>query len=171
MKRDHLDDAIDSVAARMTRVEENDALAIRISSSLPDRRVGLGWIFAGWAPRLAVLALGALAITVVLRTFDDGSTGVLRTESASVPFVEFRAAVERPAVEPEPIVRRTPVEPSSNDRRTTEDFDRSLEALVAPAALALGTLAPSDLPVQGSLVLEPLAIADLPLTAEIISPR
>jgi len=70
--RDRLDEAIDLVTARMTKVEEDTALAARIAVALPERRFGLTWIRAGWAPRLAMLALAALAITVVLRTFEKG---------------------------------------------------------------------------------------------------
>ena len=167
MTRDHLDEAIDSVAARLTRVTEDDALAARIINALPER-APLHW----WVPRLAitsVLAIGALL--VVLRTFDDGSTDVLRTENAGAPFVEFRAAVERTSVEPELIVRRTIVERPSSDGRTRADHERSLLALSPPAALALAAVAPGDLPGQGELVVESLTIADLPLTADTISPR
>ena len=97
MKRDHLDDAIDSVAARLTKVTDDDALATRILASLPDRSL---WFLHSWIPRLAITAI-----------------------------------------------------------------------LAAPAVLSLKAVAPSELPGQGLLTVEPLAIADLPLTAETISPR
>ena len=85
--------------------------------------------------------------------------------------MEFHAAVERTTGEPAPIVRRTTVERPQNDRRTIEDFERSLVAIAPPAVLSLKSVSPSELPGQGALAVEPLAIADLPLTAEAISPR
>ena len=69
--QDRLDDAIDRVTARMTAVEEDAALAGRIVSSLPERSV---WLPQVWIARLAMGALAALAVVVVLRPFDDGST-------------------------------------------------------------------------------------------------
>ena len=167
MRRDHLDDAIDSVAARLTHVAEDEGLATRILASLPDRSP-IHW----WAPRLAIttgLVIGALLI--VLRPFDDRSTGVLRTENAGAQFVEFRAVVERTPVELELIVRRTIVERPQNDRRTIADHERSLDAIAPPAALSLKAVAPGELPGQGALIVEPLAIPDLALTAETVSPR
>jgi len=167
---DRLDEAIDHVAKRlMTHVTDDDALATRILASLPDRSP---WHLHAWIPRLAITAMLAAAISfVVLRTFDDGSTGVLRSASAGGPFVEFRAVIERTPVEPELIARRTTVERLSNIRRTAEDFERSLDAIAVPAALSLKAVTASELPGQGSLFVEPLTIADLPLTAETISPR
>jgi len=125
----------------------------------------------GMAVALVVLRTFDERSTDVLRTFDGSSTGVLRTESAGAPLVEFRPVVERTSVEPELIVRRTAVERASNDRRTTADHERSLEAIASPLPLALGAVEPSDLPGQSPLIVAPLAIADLPLTAENNVPR
>jgi hypothetical protein len=176
MKQDQLDQAIDQVAARLTRVGDNDALASQIINALPDRPA---WSLYWLMPRLAITAtLAAIAITVVLRTFDERSTAVLRTENASQPAVALgpiveplndrRTIVERPSNE-----RRTTVERPSNDRRTLDapDFERSLEAIEALSALELDSLAPVSLPEDAPLTLAPLAIADLPLAPEPISPR
>ena len=172
MKRDQLDHAIDQVAARLTHVDEDDTLAARISSSLPERRGGLTWLLAGWAPRLAMLALAAFAVTVVLRTFDDRSTEVLRSAVLSSPAMQPAAVTEhRTDVEPAQIVRRTVVERSQNDRRTIQDFERSLAAVAAPDALILESLSPESLPAEDALAIAPLAIADLALTAESFPPR
>jgi hypothetical protein len=57
-----------------------------------------------------------------------------------------------------------------NARPNDPDFDRSLAAIAAPSALSLEVLAPSDLPVQGALVVEPLTIDDLALTSGTLSP-
>ena len=166
---DWLDEAVDQIATQLVRVEDNEGLSTRILASLPDRSP---WLLRSWIPRLAMTAALAAAVSLVaLRTFDDRATGALRMKSAGGPFVEFRAAIERTSVGPELIVRRTIVERPKNDRRTIEDFDRSLAKIAALAPLALRTVAPGDLPSQGALVVEPLAIPDLPLTAESISPR
>jgi hypothetical protein len=171
MTDDHLDRAIDAVAARLTRVEQDDAFAQRIVNALPERSPTY-W----WAPRLAFTAALAIGVSlVVLRTFDERSTDVLRTENPSAPMAAYpAAAANRTAVELELIVRRTIVEPPQNDRRTTvdvPDFDRSLEAIDALGALSLASVAPSVLPEDAPLTLPPLAIEELPLTAETISPR
>jgi hypothetical protein len=171
--RDHLDDAIDAFAARMTRVEENDAFAARVLASLPDRSP---WILHSWIPRLAITAgLAGITIVVVLQPFSVRSTTVLRSAVLSSPSVELAiAALEyRTTVEPPSIVRRTFVERPQNDRRTSDvaDFERSLPALGAVTALVFDSLAPVSLPEDAALTLLPLATEDLPLTAETISPR
>ncbi len=169
-EHDHLDAAIDAVAARLTHIEDNPALASRIVSALPERSAwSLHWLM----PRLAITAALAVATTiVVLRTFDEGSTEVLRTEVVSSPIVELPAPIARTVAEPSQIVRRTIVERPQNERRTIEvpDFERSLPSIAAARSLELDSLAPVSLPEDAPLTLEPLAIADLPLTAE-FSPR
>src|SRR5215213_3637831 len=54
---DHLDRAIDRVAAEMTRVDDNDVLAAQIIRALPDRAMWRGWLFQSWVPRLATIAI------------------------------------------------------------------------------------------------------------------
>ena len=179
--RDRLDDAIDSVAARLTRVDDNDALASQIIKALPERPAwSLHWLM----PRLAITAILALAAAaVVLRPFSDRSPTVLRTENARLPVVELRAGASRPIVERSWTDRRTTVERSWNDRRTiverpsndrrtldVPDHERSLEAIEALSSLTLTPVTPRDLPGEGTLIVAPLAIADLPLAPESISP-
>jgi hypothetical protein len=86
--------------------------------------------------------------------------------AAAIP--EYRTNIELAQ-----IVRRTTGERSENDRRTIDvpDHERSLPSIAVVAALQLGSLAPVNLPEDAPLTLVPLAIADLPLTAESISPR
>ena len=174
--RDRIDEAIDRVAARMTRVDDDAELAARIMTSLPERS---GWWLHWLMPRLAITAAVAIGVSlVVLRTFDEGSTDVLRTERPSAPAVARSSIVERPSndrrtiVEPPLIVRRTIVEPPSNAHQTIEvpDFDRSLPSIDAVEALSLGSIAYEPLP-EDALSLPSLQIADLPLTAESFSPR
>jgi hypothetical protein len=172
MKRqDRLDEAIDTVAARLTNVTEDEGLALRIVQALPERSA---WLPLGWIARFAGAALATLVIAVVLRTFDDGSTKVLRTQSLP--------AVSPAIVEPSQIARRTIVEPLLNVRRTRVDVHRttgeaasgdhefSLVAIAAPDALSLNLLAPSELTSEPPLEVESLVIADLPLGGE-SSPR
>jgi hypothetical protein len=171
MKHDYLDDTIDAVAARMTRVEENDALATRILAALPERSP---WILHSWIPRLAITAAIAIGVSlVVLRPFGGRSADVLRAGGISSGAVEMAAAVpeHRTNGEPAQAVRGTIVEPPENDRGTVVDFERSLPAIVAMHALQLDSLAPVSLPEDAPLTLKPLAIDELPLTAETISPR
>lgn len=172
---DRLDAAIDQVAARMVAVPDDGEMTLRIVSALPERPAwSLHWLM----PRLAItaaLAIAALGITVVLRTFDDRSTAVLRSAVLSSPAVELAAAAleHRTTREPASIVRRTFVEPSQSDRRTTDvlDHERSLPAIAAMRSLDFDSLAPVSLPEDAPLTLEPLAIADLPLTTDSFSPR
>ena len=127
MKRDHLDDAIDTVAARMTAIAQDDGNPLtveRIVAALPQRRP-LFWILQGWAPGFAAAVLAVTTGLIVLRPFNDGSTEVLRTENASSPIVELARTItaEAPGT---PIVGRLQnrrsaiveptVERSENDR-------------------------------------------------------
>ncbi len=163
--RDRLDDAIDRIAARMTNVEDDAALAGRIVAALPERSArSWRWLM----PRLAVGTFAALTVAVVLRPFYDGSTDVLRTEGANVPLAIAEPASNdrRTIVEPPVIVRRTPVEHPSNDRRTISDHEFSLPSIPAPEALIVDSMAPEALAGADALELASLVIADLPLTAE-----
>jgi hypothetical protein len=168
---DRLDDAIDLVTRRMTAVEPDAELATRIANGLPDRPT---WLPRVWITRFAIGALATLAIGVVLRTFYEGSTQVLRREGANVPLavVEPPSNDHRTPVESPVIVRRTTVEPSSNDRRTIseDDHEFSLAPIDAPDALLLTALAPSELASEPVQEIEPLQIADLPLSSD-FSPR
>ena len=166
--RDRLDETIELVSARMTAVEADAALALRIVRSLPERSV---WLPRVWISRFAMGALATLAVIVVLRTFDGGSTNVLRTNndrSTEVP----RSFDGGSTKEPAPVVpdRRTIVERSLNVRRTAveierPDHERSLPAIEAVAALAVDALTSSELASEPAVELEPLVIADLPLSA------
>jgi len=170
MKRDQLDHAIDQVAARLTHVTNDEGLALLIIETLPERPT---WSLYWLMPRLAITAgIAAIAITVVLRTFDDRSTEVLRSAVLSSPAVQpARVPEHRTDVEPTQILRRTIVERSQNDRRTIQDFERSLAAVAAPDALILELLSPASLPAEDALAIAPLAIVDLALTAESFPPR
>jgi hypothetical protein len=164
-ERDHLDQAIDSVARRLVRVEDDSRLAAQIVASLPERR---HWL-AGLTWRLAAIAALAGASTIVLQRSNEGSTGVLRTGEQvlsaqnAAPFAELVLGVApHPALRTE-IVRSTFVEPPLNLRRTPSDHERALASL---ALAPLAEDAPSD---DGFLSVEPLSIDDLPLASELLS--
>jgi len=179
MKRDHLDEAIDLTAARMTVVAEDEGLASRIAQGLPDRS---RWLPYGWLPRFAMGALATVAVIVVLRSFDYRSTEVGPAKAghhtANVPPAQAGAADVPAEVGPrrvgvESAVRRTKglqvmaVPPVPVDR---SDHEFSLPAVAVPGALTLGSLSPVALPEGAPLTIESLEIADLPLTAD-FSPR
>ncbi len=159
-----LDDAIDRVAARLTHVDDVPVLAARIANALPERSSGwaIGWVVAG---------LASLALIAVLRQFDEGSTVVLRTGNASVALTpSVAAALPTPAgttVEPQ-IARRTFLEPSLNPRRTDDyvDHEFALPALAPAEALSMTSLNTDELPAEDALTIDPLGVAELPLSAD-----
>jgi hypothetical protein len=170
---DRIDEAIDHVASRLTHVDDDPALAAHIVSILPARS---GWSLHWLLPRLAITTAvaGAVAL-IVLRSFDDGSTEVLRTDNARAPIVELARAITAQApgtaiVEPELNVRRTTVAPSLNVGRT-EDHEFSLVAIATPESLGLGSITPHDLPAEDALAIAPLALTDLPSMDEPRFPR
>ena len=167
-QQDHLDDAIDTVAKQLTHVEHDPRLSARITSSLPGRS---SWSLGWWAPRLAMIAVIVVA-GVVWGNRREVSTPVASPLANSRPITTptALAAAVREA-EPNrtmPLERLEPLEPLEP---SNVDFERSLPAIGAVAALELDSLAPVSLPEDAPLTLEPLAISDLPLTPESISPR
>ena len=178
--RDRMDDAIDQVATRMTRADDNDAaLAARIVASLPERVTWFDWLSQSWAPRLALIAIVVTAGWLVTRR----DTSSLVKPEDRVARVEPMAPVVAPAspVEnPEPLEPLAPVEPNPMEPLEPleplepvepRDHEYSLPAITAVAALSLDSLSSERLPEDAPLTVAPLAIADLPLTAETISPR
>jgi hypothetical protein len=156
--RDRLDEAIDIVARRLTRVDDDSRLAARIAASLPERRHWLG----GLTWRLAAIALVATASGILLQRSSDRSTQVLRSDG-SARFVEFAQAITPQTALGAGIVHRTFVARPLNLRRTAGDHDRAL------ASLALAPLADEPVLEDGLLRVEPLAIVSLPLATESLS--
>jgi hypothetical protein len=168
--RDRLDDAIDQVVTRMVRVEENAALASQILNALPARASWFGWLFHSWAPRLAMIAIVVTAGIVwgnrkpaTSPQLDPLASTTTATEPAAFVSTVREAAPHRAL----PLERLAPVE----RLEPTADFDRSLPSIGVVASLEFDSLAPDAVPESEGLVLESLVIADLPLTAEPISPR
>jgi len=169
--RDRLDEAIDHVVARMVRVEENDVLATQIINALPERAGWFGWLFHSWAPRLAMIAMIVTA-GIVWGNKEPATSPQLDALASKVTVMEPAALVatvrQAAAIRTMPLEPVEPLEPLEPSRM---DFDRSLPALAAVGSLDFDSLAPDALPASEGLVLESLVIADLPLTAEPISPR
>ncbi len=164
--RDGLDHAIDAVAARMMAVAEDDGFAQRIASALPERPA---WSWHWLMPRLAITAAIVAGVSAVV--IKNGHTTL---QPAVQPAVQAVAQIVQPTVQPavQANVRRsfrTNVQP--NDRLNDRDNEHSLPALETASVPAFDSLAPMSLPEDAPLTLEPLAIADLPLTAETNSER
>ena len=167
-KVDPLDEAIDQVVTRMVRVEDNDALATQIINALPERVSWFGWLFHSWAPRLAMIALIAAAGIVWGNRQPVASPSAALLASARTIAGPSAFAVAVREAEPNRTMPLEPVEPLEPSRI---DFDRSLPSIATVVSLNFDSLAPASLPASEGLVLESLVIADLPLTAEPISPR
>ena len=170
--RDRLDEAIDHVAARMTRVEDNDAFATEIINALPERTVWSGWLFQSWAPRLAMLAIVVAAGMVWANRKPDAVKTVellAISQPAPAPIQLVAAAQAAEPLRAQPVERMEPVERLEPAPAT--DFDRSLPAIAAMRVLVFDSLAPESLPEDAPLTLKPLAIESLPLTDDSFSPR
>jgi hypothetical protein len=175
-KVDHLDEAIDQVAARLTRVDDNDALAANIINALPERVSWFGWLFHSWAPRLAMIAI-VVAAGMVWGNRREVSTPIAPPLASVQPVAAptalvaaVREAVPNRTMRLERLERLERVAPFAPSGQRV-DFDRSLPAIAAVSPLEFGSLAPVSLSEDAPLTLAPLTIADLPLTAETISPR
>jgi hypothetical protein len=174
-KADEIDAAIDHVTARMVQVREDDELASRIARALPQRSSRFQWLL----PQLAAITVVAIAVGVWMLRDDTA-------RSPHLPSSDVVAVIDVPitvvAVEPgtalrtspvelleplEPLEPLKPLEPLDGDA----DHERSLPAIEAVTALAVSDLSPGELPEAPALQLEPIAIADLPLTAESFPPR
>ena len=162
---DRLDSAIDQVAARIVQVRDDEELALRIAGALPERSSHFRWLL----PQLAAVA--AFAIAAMVWTTRDTATPSLLPLTAVVAVMAVPNSVA--AVPPGTASKAKPSEPVRPlDSLPREgDFDRSLAPIEAMNALVVSDLEAQELPAASPLVLPPIAIADLPLTAESFSPR
>ena len=170
--RDRLDAAIDRVTARLTHVDDDPVFVSRVVFALPERVSWFGWLFHSWAPRLAMIAVVVAAATLVYRSAPSpmapaGNQPIAASPLAHAP-AEFAVAVAPAAVRTLPLERLEPLEPLQPPR---SDHEFSLPAVDGPVALGIAPLEPKDLPAEEALSLAPLAIADLPMTAETFPPR
>jgi hypothetical protein len=191
--RDRLDAAIDQVAARMVAVPDERELTLRIVTALPERTSRLRWLM----PQLA--AIGAIVIAaIVWTTRNDRSSEIsMLRSSAGRPMIGLASPVT--ANEPGTALRTMPLESAyardharelRRDRAVAAsgreggrleplepleplegDHERALPAIEAVSALVVSDLTPRALPATPALELAPIAISDLPLTAESFPPR
>jgi hypothetical protein len=147
--RDHLDEAIDHVAKRLTHVDEDAQFASRFVAALPERVTWFGWLTHSWAPRLAMLAIvaGALLFANARRTTDVAPSAPPLASVANSNWPQLVASIN-----PEP---RTLGTPGTKPLEPVEPME-PLEPFVG---------LPSVTP-PSSVAIESLVIADLPLTAE-----
>ena len=163
-KADRLDTAIDHVAARMVAVPDDPDMTLRIVSALPERSSRLRWLIPQFA------ALGAIVIAAVVWS--------MREQPAIVPQVlpstEIAAVAAFPSVaarEPGTVLRTMALEPLEPLELLEPDFERSLPAIEAVDAMVVSDLTPREIPASPALVLAPIGVAELPLTAESFPPR
>lgn len=169
-RRDRLDDAIDAVAARLTHVDADPAMASRIVSALPERAAWFGW-FHSWVPRLAMLVVIVIGGWLWSRA-ESVAPAIPRPFVARLePIGTKPTLIAAAPLEPVRTKPVEPLEPLEPLERLEPDHEFSLPAIQAPAGLEVDSLAPVSMPEDAPLTLAPLAIADLPLTSETISPR
>lgn len=162
---DDLDRVIDSVAKRLTDVEEDSRIAERIMASLTERMTWFGWLTTSWAPRLAGLVLMA-GVSAMWMNRPQPAASMPHLSSSQSSMV----AKLRPTVEPfAPLLRSTPLEPleplkplepSKPLDLVKPDFQFSLRSLDVEA------LPPMMMAAAESIDLAPLALHDLPLSGE-----
>ena len=175
-KVDRLDAAIDQVTARMMQVRDDEELALRIASALPERSSRFSWLIPQFA------AIAAFAIAAVVWTMRDTTTPSVLPSSGVAGLVGLPNTVA--AIAPGTAVRTVPLESafarlSSGELRRDRplepldgaDFERSLAPIEAMSAIVMNDVAPGELPASAALTLAPIEIIDLPMTAESFSPR
>ncbi len=158
-----LDQAIDAVAQRMTRVEDDRLLAARIMDSLPERRRGFWWLLAPVAATLAAAILAFVHTDVPAIV----PTNVQPNVQPNVPTVVQANVPTNVPTNVRPNDRMNGrmngrMNDRMNVRMTAPDFERALPALAVVDALSMPSLAAPSLPEE-----QPLATA--PLTVEALS--
>ena len=171
VNRDRLDESIDQVASRMVRVAGDDDLASKIISALPERVTWFGWLTHSWAPRLAMIAIAVTAGIMwgTRRPQPIAPAAVIASVPTILAPTGFATAVKE--LEPnrtKPVESLEPLEPMEP---SSVDHERSLPSIAAVGALSIDALVPVSLPEDAPLTLKPLAIDELPLAGETISPR
>jgi hypothetical protein len=165
--QESLDETIDRVAAHLTMVPADPALAARIADRLETRKM-LGWPRVAVAG-VAVAAIALLAVVVSNITREEPAVEVARaTSPAPAPRIAAPqaaapagAAVESTtAIAPNGVARRRPAPQPADDPLPELP---QIDALNSPALLALDTL-PTDILTIEPVDLAPLGMADLTVT-------
>ena len=156
--RDPLDGAIDQVAQRLTRVDEDAQFASRIIAALPERMTWFGWLTHAWAPRLAMMAIvaGTLVFWSTRHTTDVTPAAQPLASVANTNWPQLASAARRreplAANSSKPLEAVAPMEP--------------VEPFGGLPSLALADVAPAPLHVEDVLAVPALELVELPLTAE-----
>ena len=151
----------------MVQVREDEDLALRIVDALPERSSRFGWLIPQFA------AIAAFAIAAVVWTMRDPATPSLLPSSDVVAVMAVPNPVSG-AENPEPHLEPCPWNawnPWNLWNLWMVDHERSLAPIEAMSALVMSDMDPDALPGSPALVLAPIAITELPLTAESFSPR
>lgn len=163
-----LDPAIDAVAKQLTRVEDDPHLASRIAMSLPERSAAsFGW----WALRLAMIAVMIAAGIVWGNRAGSDPRGAEPLAASNValapaPLMAAVAELEPNRTQPvEPLEPLEPLEPAA------PDHEFGLTPVAPPLELGIAALTPRDLPAERPLTIAPLALSELPLSADFPSQR
>lgn len=165
-KVDRLDTAIDHVASRMVAVADDGEMTLRIVSALPERTSRLRWLI----PQLA--AIGAIAIAALFWTTRSNTRPAL----AALPTLDgpnmVGLANAVAASEPGTALRTMPLERLERLERLEPlegDHERALSPMEAVAALLVPSMSPVEIPATELLTIAPIAVSDLPMTAESFS--
>ena len=188
---DRLDTAIDHVASRMVAVPDDGEMTLRIVSALPERTSRLRWLI----PQLA--AIGAIVIAALFWTARSNTPPALATlptlDGARMNGLANAVAANEPGT----ALRTMPLEPlesasARNDSRELRrdlavaavgrvggplepleplegDHERALVPIEAVAALVVPSMSPVEIPAAELLTIAPIAVSDLPMTAESFS--
>ena len=169
-ERDGLDRAIDHIAARMVAPPDVGEVTRRIIAALPDRPSRLRWLL----PPLAAVGTVAIAALVWATSHGPGPmiatrpsavvagmSGLANVVAANEPRTAFRT---RTAVRTMPLVPLEPLAPL--ERFPERDHDRALPPIAALSALSVDEVSPSSIAPSPLLALVPIAIVELPMTAD-----
>jgi hypothetical protein len=163
---DRLDFAIDHVASRMVAVPDDGEMTLRIVSALPERTSRLRWLM----PQLA--AIGAIVIAALVWTTRNESSREIAMLPSSPGTSMIGLANPIAAAAPGTALRTMPLERLELLERLEPlegDHERSLLPIEAVAALVVPSMSPVEIPATELLTIAPIAVSDLPMTAESFS--
>ena len=158
-----LDEAIDQVAKRLTHVDDDAQFTSRVVAALPGRLTWFGWLTHSWAPRLAMMAIvaGSLLFWSARRTTEVPPSASPLASVSNTNWPQLVAvAVRRPVA-----LLGTAPQQHGAALEDVEPF-HGIPSVEAPVSVDIAALDTSALPTTDSLVVAPLVVADLPLTAD-----
>ena len=165
-KVDRLDTAIDHVASLMVAVPDGGEMTLRIGSALPERTSRLRWLIPQFA------AIGVTVIVALVWTTRNESTSEIAMLPSSAGTSMIGLASPVAANEPGTPLRTMPLERLELLERLEPlegDHERALLPIEAVAALVVPSMSPIEIPATELLTIAPIAVSDLPMTAESFS--